>query len=137
MRNQINRKTIATLLSISETYLSRITRESRCNMPKPSGVKGIGGAVMYFEDEIQPWIATHRAQIISSKLDKEIKAGNSVTIITNHSITPSSFISGRFDGKTTQNKHRLKRLASSVTKPVTTKVITPYNNYGEYHERLL
>ena len=134
MPKQINKTQIAALLGISGAYASKIAREGRANMPKPLGV---GRKAMYLESEIKAWIAANLDQIISSKLNNQIKRRNLVDELTNCSITPLSFIQGKFESKATQNKNRFKRLASSVIRPETVKVVTPYNNYGEYCERFL
>lgn len=135
MPSQINKKQIADLLIISVSYMSKISKEERANMPRPVS-RGASG-VMYLECEIKAWIAANPDQIISSKLNNQIKRRNLVDELTNTSITPLSFMQGKISDKATKNKHRLKRLASSLTNPTTVKVVTPYNKYGEYCERLL
>ena len=135
MPKLLNRKEIAALLGISQAYLSKIVKEGRANMPKPVGTGRSG--VMYVESEIKAWIAANIDQIISSKLNNQIIRRNLVDELTNTSITPLSFMQGKFASKAAKNKSRFKRLVSSVIRPETVKVVTPYNNYGEYCERLL
>ena len=115
--------------------MSKIAHEGRANMPKPVG-RGASG-VMYLESEIKAWIAANLDQIISSKLNNQIKRRNLVDELTGHNITPLSFMQGKFASKAAKNKSRFKRLASQVIRPETVKVVTPYDNYGEYCERLL
>ena len=134
MPKQIPKKEIALLLGISRYYMSKIAHEGRANMPKPVGC---GRKAMYLESEIKAWIVGNIDQIISSKLNNQIKRRNLVDELTNNGITPLSFIQGKFASKADQNKSRFKRLASSVIRPQSVRVVTPYNNYGEYCERLL
>ena len=136
MPKTINYKQIADMLKISYPTVLRIISQNKDNMPKPCAIKKSGREIVYLEHEIKEWIEKNLERILNKKLRAKISVAANDEL-TGTPITPLSFMQGKFASKSSQNKSRFKRLASSTIRPETVKVITPYNNYGEYHEKFL
>ena len=132
MTQQINRKQIAAKLGISEPYMLKIAKEGRANMPKSvTGRTPVG--IFYLEHEIDAWIVANFCQIVPlPRRSPENKTMADSLASTN--ITPLDFIQGKLDRKGLQDKYRIKKMASSVSKPVPVRVVTSYSCCGEYCE---
>jgi predicted DNA-binding transcriptional regulator AlpA len=129
---QINRKQIAAKLGVHASYMYIIAKEGRANMPKPVTERTASG-IFYLEYEIDAWIVANIDQIIIQSSNRKIKNKAIVDRLTGISITPLNFIQGKFERQALQNKNQLKRLASSIVKPGSVSVVTPYNKWGEIH----
>ena len=101
-------------------------------MPKPVTERTASG-IFYLEYEIDAWIVANIDQIIIQSSNRKIKNKAIVDRLTGISITPLNFIQGKFESQALQNKNQLKRLASSIVKPGSVSVVTPYNKWGEIH----
>ena len=132
----INHKQIADMLKISYPMVSRIVAQNKDNMPKPCSIQKSGREIVYLDHEIKDWVENNIERILNKKLRAKISVAVNDEL-TGIPITPLSFMQGKFASKAAKNKSRFKRLASQVIRPETVKVVTPYNNYGEYCERLL